>query len=97
MTEKVDKLIADTIEFMEDDKNTYNVNTATTNKAIQNIGAIFQAEKANFAYLRELFQSDHEAFQSSIAAKITKLQEDLATENKIMDALAIKEEKCKVL
>nr|KAJ0188191.1 hypothetical protein LSAT_V11C900483250 [Lactuca sativa] len=70
MTEKVDKLIADTIEFMEDYKNTYNANTMTANKAIKN---------------------------SSIAVKITKLQEDLAAENKITDALAIKEEKCKVL
>ncbi|CAI9302398.1 unnamed protein product [Lactuca saligna] len=58
LTKKVEKLTADTIEFMEDYKNTYNSNIVTTNKAIQN---------------------------------------DLAMENKIMDALAIKEEKCKVL
>lgn len=95
--EKVDKLIADTMGFMEDYKTTYNDNTMTANKANQNVGALFQTEKANFVELRKTLQSDHTAFQSSIVAKITKLQEDLATENKIMDALAIKEEKCKVL
>ncbi|CAH1453139.1 unnamed protein product [Lactuca virosa] len=78
---------------MEDYKNTYNANTVTANKVIQNVGAMFQAEKV-FVELRTTFLSDHEAFQTSIAAKITKLQEELATENKIMDALAIKEEKC---
>nr|KAJ0208867.1 hypothetical protein LSAT_V11C400219070 [Lactuca sativa] len=41
-TEKVDKLIADTIEFMEDYKNTYNSNTVTVNKAIQNVGAMLK-------------------------------------------------------
>nr|KAJ0212498.1 hypothetical protein LSAT_V11C400221470 [Lactuca sativa] len=92
-TKKVGKLIVETIEFMGDYKNTYNANTVTANKAIQNAGTI----KANFVELRKAFQSDHDAFYSSITAKITKLQEDLATENKIMDALALKEEKCKVL
>ncbi|CAH1453977.1 unnamed protein product [Lactuca virosa] len=76
---------------------TYNANTTTTNKAIQNVGALFQAEKVNFAELRTVFKSDHDAFQTSIDAKLTKLQADLATENEIMNALAVKEEKCKVL
>ncbi|CAH1443363.1 unnamed protein product [Lactuca virosa] len=82
---------------MEDYKDTYNANTVTTNKAIQNVGALFQTEKAKFVELHKVLQSEHEAFQSSIAANITKLQEDLAKENKLMDALAVKEEKCKVL
>ncbi|CAH1412279.1 unnamed protein product [Lactuca virosa] len=76
---------------------TYNANTTTTNKAIQNVGAMFQAEKADFAELRTVLKTDHEAFQSSIDAKLTKLQEELEMENKIMDALVVKEEKCKVL
>ncbi|CAH1440730.1 unnamed protein product [Lactuca virosa] len=82
---------------MEDYKDTYNANTATANKPIQNVGALFQTKKANFVELCKSLQSDHEAFQSSIAANITKLQEDLVTKNKLMDALAIKEENCKVL
>ncbi|CAI9259665.1 unnamed protein product [Lactuca saligna] len=62
-----------------------------------NVGALFQIEKVNFVELHKVFQFDHEAFQSSIRAKFTKLQEDMSIENKIIDALAIKEEKCKVL
>nr|KAJ0218999.1 hypothetical protein LSAT_V11C300141000 [Lactuca sativa] len=57
-TEKVDKLIADTIEFMEDYKNAYNSNTA-----IHNVGALFKEEKANFVQLRKDFHTDQEAFQ----------------------------------
>ena len=55
MTKKFDKLIADTIEFMEDYKNTYNANTVTTNQAIQNVSTMFQTEKANSVELRKAF------------------------------------------
>nr|KAJ0209074.1 hypothetical protein LSAT_V11C400212250 [Lactuca sativa] len=58
---------------------------------------MFKAKKANFVELRKEFQSNNEAFQSSIDAKISKLQKEPEMESKIMDALAIKEEKCKVL
>ncbi|CAI9278325.1 unnamed protein product [Lactuca saligna] len=96
-TEKVDKISANTMEFMEDYKTTYNSNTVAANKAIQNVGLLFQTEKSNFVELHKALKSDHEAFQSSITEKITKLQADLVTESKIMDALSIKEEKYKVL
>ncbi|CAH1415805.1 unnamed protein product [Lactuca virosa] len=69
-------------ECMEAYQVTYNANTTTTNKAIQNVGAMFQAEKANFAELCTVFKSDHEALQNSIDAKLTKLQEELAMEKK---------------
>ncbi|CAI9299910.1 unnamed protein product [Lactuca saligna] len=85
------------MEFMEDYKTTYNSNTVAANKAIQNVGVLFQTEKANFVELCKALKSDHGPFQSSLAVKITKLQEDLATDNKIMDALPIKEEKFQVL
>nr|KAJ0209922.1 hypothetical protein LSAT_V11C400209070 [Lactuca sativa] len=97
MTEKFDKLITDTSLFMDEYQVTYNNNTSTTIKAIQNVGAMFNAEKASFAELRTKFKSDHKAFQASIDAKLLKLQADLAIESKIMDALALKEKKCKVL
>ncbi|CAI9298585.1 unnamed protein product [Lactuca saligna] len=77
-------------------KNTYDSSTFTANKAIQNVSAIFKAERENFVELRKEFQSDNQAFQSSTDAKISKLQEELALERKIMDALAIKEEKSPV-
>ena len=92
-TGKVDKLITETIEFMNDYKTTYNSNTASANHAIQNVGVLLKTEKANFVQLLKDFKTDQEAFHSSILEKITKLQEDLAMERKIMDALALKEEK----
>ncbi|CAI9281887.1 unnamed protein product [Lactuca saligna] len=72
-TEKVDKIISYTLEFMEDYKTTYNSNTVAVNKAIQNIGLLFQTENLNFVELCKALKSDHEAFQSSITDKITKL------------------------
>nr|KAJ0215179.1 hypothetical protein LSAT_V11C300140950 [Lactuca sativa] len=63
-TEKVDKLISDAIEFMEDYKNAYNSNTVI-NQAIHNVGALLKEEKANFVQLRNDFHTDQEAFQYS--------------------------------
>ncbi|CAI9275000.1 unnamed protein product [Lactuca saligna] len=74
-TEKVDKLIANTIEFMEDYKTTYNSNTITANKAIQNVWGMFKAKRTNYDELCKGFQYDNKAFQSPIDVKISKLQE----------------------
>ncbi|CAI9298309.1 unnamed protein product [Lactuca saligna] len=46
-TEKVDKLISETTTFMENYRTTYNNNTASTNEALQNLGAMFKTEKKN--------------------------------------------------
>nr|KAJ0213615.1 hypothetical protein LSAT_V11C400208200 [Lactuca sativa] len=73
ITEKFDKLITDTSLFMDEYQVTYNNNTSTTIKAIQNVGAMFNAEKASFPELRTKFKSDHKAFQASIDAKLLKL------------------------
>ncbi|CAI9274242.1 unnamed protein product [Lactuca saligna] len=96
-TEKVDKLIVETTTFMENYIPTYNNNTASANEAIQNLGAMFKTEKINLKKIRTGFQQDHTSFQTSFTSKITKLQDDLAMENKVMDALAKKTEKVKVL
>nr|KAJ0198132.1 hypothetical protein LSAT_V11C700377460 [Lactuca sativa] len=96
-TEKVDKLIFDTRVFMDKYHVTYNNKTSITNKAIQNIGAMFKEEKVSFVELHTEFKFDHEAFQNAVDVKLSKLKADLAIESKIMDAFALKEEKCKVL
>ncbi|XP_023736528.1 uncharacterized protein LOC111884433 [Lactuca sativa] len=87
-TEKVDKLITDTRVFMDEYQVTYNNNTSTTNKVIQNVGAMFKGEKTSFVELRTEFKSDHEAFQASVDAKLSKLQANLAmeTETGVRDA-----------
>lgn len=47
--------------------------------------------------VRTGFQIDNAELKSSISSKITKLKDDLATESKKIDALALKMEKVKVL
>ena len=67
------------------------------NEVISSLGSTLKIEKAKLEEVRIGLQSDHAEFNSSISSKITKLQDDLAMESKIMDALAAKTEKVKVL
>ncbi|CAH1415841.1 unnamed protein product [Lactuca virosa] len=92
-TEKVDKIISQTIEFIEDYKSTYNTNTASANQALKNLGSMFKSEKANLQDLRKSLQKDHDTCQTSISSQITKLQDDLVMESKIMHALAMMTER----
>ena len=95
-TEKVDKLIFETTNFMETYQTTYNNNTSSVNEALQNLGAMFKNEMLNLEKIRTGLQQDHASFQTSLTSKITKIQDDLAMENKIMDTLGKKSEKDKV-
>ncbi|CAI9265409.1 unnamed protein product [Lactuca saligna] len=71
--EKVDKLITNTRVFIYEYQVTYNNNTSITNKPIQNVGAMFKAEKETFFELHTEFKCDHEAFQASVDVRLTKL------------------------
>ncbi|CAH1433570.1 unnamed protein product [Lactuca virosa] len=53
--------------------------------------------EAKLQEIRTSFKSDHDAFQTSISSQISNLQAELAMESKIMDSLAIKTERVKVL
>ncbi|CAI9263693.1 unnamed protein product [Lactuca saligna] len=72
---------------------TYNNNISSMNEALQNLGAMLKTEKINLEKIRTGLQQDHSLFQTSLTSQITKLQDDLAMENKVMDALAKKTEK----
>ncbi|CAI9265360.1 unnamed protein product [Lactuca saligna] len=97
MTEKVDKLIIDARELIEKFQSSFESSTATANELISILGSTLKIEKAKLEQLHTSIQTDRAELNSFISSKITKLQEDLATESKIMDALAIKTEKVKVL
>ncbi|CAI9282873.1 unnamed protein product [Lactuca saligna] len=96
-TEKVDKLIYDAQVFMEKFENSFESNTAKANEIFSGLGFSLKIEMAKFQEVRTGLQNDHEKFQSSITSQFSKLHEDLAMENKIMDAFALKTEKVKVL
>ncbi|CAI9260277.1 unnamed protein product [Lactuca saligna] len=72
-------------------------NTAKTNEVISSLGSTLKTEKEKLEVVCTSLQTDYVEFNSSIISKIIKLQDDLAMERKIMDALAIKTEKVKVL
>ncbi|CAI9269315.1 unnamed protein product [Lactuca saligna] len=97
MTEKVDKLTSDTTFFMENFQSSFDSNTPKANEALSGLGSLFKAKKTKLPEVRNGLKTYHEAFQSSISSQITKLQDELATESKIMDSLDIKTEKVKVL
>ncbi|CAI9296982.1 unnamed protein product [Lactuca saligna] len=95
-TEKVDKLIFETNTFMENYRTTYNNNTTSVNEALQNLGAMLKTEKITLEKICIGLQQDHASFQTSLTLQISKLQDDLAIESKIIDALPRKIEKVKV-
>ena len=72
-------------------------NTATTNEVISGLSSSLKSERVKFQEVRKGLKDDHEKFQSSISSQLSKLQEDLAMESKVMDALAVKTEKVKTL
>lgn len=72
-------------------------NVADMNKVIEGFRISLQTEKETFSSLGSDIQNANVELNSSIFEKITKLQNDLATENKIMDALAEQNQKTKVL
>ncbi|CAI9281543.1 unnamed protein product [Lactuca saligna] len=92
-TKKVNKLISEMTNFMETYRTNYKNNIASVNEALRNLGAMFKTEKLNLKKVCSKLQQDHASFQISLTSHITKLQDELAMESNIMDALARKTEK----
>lgn len=67
------------------------------NKVIERFGSSLKAEKEALSLIRSDIKVENVELTSSIISKIEKLQEDLAVEYKIMDELAKKTQKAKVL
>ncbi|CAI9295633.1 unnamed protein product [Lactuca saligna] len=71
--------------------------SAKANEVISSLGSTLKTEKEKLQEVCTGLKSDHDEFQSSISLQIYKLQDDLIMEREIMDALAVKTKKVKVL
>lgn len=67
------------------------------NKVIEGFRTSLQVEKEALSSLCSNIHNANAELNSSISEKLIKLQNDLAAENKIMDALAEQTQKTKVL
>ncbi|CAI9261279.1 unnamed protein product [Lactuca saligna] len=70
---------------------------AKANESISSLSTYLRTEKEALEKVLTNIKAYYSELNSSITSKIEKLQDDLATESKIMDALALKTEKVKVL
>nr|KAJ0197850.1 hypothetical protein LSAT_V11C700361140 [Lactuca sativa] len=66
------------------------LNASKVTNSITNLEEAFAAEKQNFVNLRHDIQKDNAALLSSLNESFTKLQDDLAMENSLMDELVSK-------
>ncbi|XP_052626913.1 uncharacterized protein LOC128133488 [Lactuca sativa] len=89
-TEKVDKLIQYANIFLESLQGATELNASKVTSSITKLEEAFAAEKQNFATLRQDIQKDNVALLSSLNERFTKLQDDLAMENSLLDELALK-------
>lgn len=72
-------------------------NTLNATKVVAKFTTTLTSKKAALEKVRSEIQTGHSSFQSSISTRIEKLQVGLAIENKIMDELALKTTRVKVL
>ncbi|KAL7616230.1 hypothetical protein Lser_V15G04372 [Lactuca serriola] len=89
-TEKVDKLIFDIKTFITEINPAAENNATNENDAIVNLNTSLQKERESIVKLRADIYTNNSAFQESISSRISKFQEDMAVESKIMDQLAIR-------
>ncbi|XP_023765875.1 uncharacterized protein LOC111914352 [Lactuca sativa] len=89
-TEKVDKLIQDANILLESLQGSTASNASKVTNSITKLEEAFAAEKQNFVHLRQDIQKDNAGLLSSLNECLTKLQDDLAMENSLVDELARK-------
>ncbi|XP_052625772.1 flocculation protein FLO11-like [Lactuca sativa] len=89
-TEKVEKLFRDATLFLESLQGAAESNAAKVNSVVEKLATSFKTKQNHFASLRRTLEADNKSFQTTIEDRLTKLQEDLATENYVMDVLARK-------
>lgn len=82
---------------MADFKTSSDKNTVDMNKVTEGFRSSLNAEKQDFSNLYAYNKLDIIELNLLVSEKLTKLQNDLATKNKIMDALPEQTQKTKVL
>ncbi|KAL7590731.1 hypothetical protein Lser_V15G37323 [Lactuca serriola] len=95
-TEKVDKLFSDASTLLQSLQESATATKTTLEPIIQQLATFVYTELKSFATLRQSLTDDNSAFRASIDERLSKLQEDLAAENSLMDVLARKTTALKV-
>ncbi|KAL7582410.1 hypothetical protein Lser_V15G45692 [Lactuca serriola] len=95
-TEKVDKLFHDATILMQSMQESAEATKTTLEPLVNQLAQFVKTELSSFVTLRQNLSDDNSALRVSIEARLAKLQEDLAAENKLMDVLASKTTALKV-
>ncbi|KAL7605852.1 hypothetical protein Lser_V15G18825 [Lactuca serriola] len=96
VTKKVDKLFTDASSLLQSLQESANAAKTTLELIVHQIATSVTTELMSFASLRQSISDDNSAFRTNIDERLSKLQEDLAAENTLMDALARKTTALKV-
>ncbi|XP_052619992.1 uncharacterized protein LOC128126289 [Lactuca sativa] len=83
-------------EDMTFDSGSAHSNAEKLDSLVHKLATSVASELQSFASLRQSLNDDNKLFQATIEERLTKLQEDLASENSVMDALARKTTALKV-
>ncbi|CAI9285170.1 unnamed protein product [Lactuca saligna] len=89
-TENVDKLISDTKTFITEINTVAAKNASNANDAIVNLNDSLRKERESIEKLWADISTENSTFQTSISSSLSKFQEDLAVESKVMDKLALR-------
>ncbi|KAL7614214.1 hypothetical protein Lser_V15G07192 [Lactuca serriola] len=95
-TEKVEKLFTDASSLLQSLQETAEVSKTKLDPIVNKLATSIASELTSFATLRQTLTDDNSGFKATIKERLTKLQEDLAAENSLMDALARKTTALKV-
>ncbi|KAL7609651.1 hypothetical protein Lser_V15G12998 [Lactuca serriola] len=95
-TEKVDKLFSDASILLKSLHESADAAKTTLESIVQQLATSVSTELKSFASLRQTLSNDNSAFRATIDERLSKLQEDLAAENLLMDVLAKKTTALKV-
>lgn len=95
--EKLEKLLHNVRSFMAEFRSSTDSNTEAMNKVITRFWTSLKAKKEAFSIVFSKIKQDNIELNASVVSKIEKLQSDLAAENNLMDKLAEKTAKAKVL
>ncbi|KAL7587460.1 hypothetical protein Lser_V15G39921 [Lactuca serriola] len=95
-TEKVDKLFTDASSLLKSLQENAEATTTKLEPIVNQLANSVASELKSFASLRQTISDDNSAFRTTIEERLFKLEEDLAAENSLMDALARKTTALKV-
>ncbi|XP_052627750.1 uncharacterized protein LOC128134259 [Lactuca sativa] len=88
--ENFDMLYDDDIQSELEEMGAADYNAAKLDSLVEKLVNSFTSELQSFDSLRQSLDDDNKTFQARVEERLTMLQEDLASENSVMDALAQK-------